>query len=556
MRPFIAILTLALASILAPTAAAQCERHAFGPPIPEFLDVFGWSVALAGPVAVVGSIGADDLCPTNPNCDSGSAFVYEEVGGLWTLTATLAASDGAQGDQFGQNVAVSGDRILVGAHLNLEGAAYVFRRAAGGWVEEQKLTGSDSQPFFHFGHSVALDEDTALIGVMRDTHAGNEAGSAFVFQRVAGTWVELAKLTASDASPGSRFGRSCDLDSDVAVIGAHVHDHGAVDSGAAYLYERFDNHTPNDPLDDTWLETHELLRPTPLAGALFGRSVGVSGDTVVVGAAVDDVAGVVMGAVYIYERGLNGWALAQRVAPHDGAAGDHFGESVAIDGDRLVVGAVFHGAGGVGAGAAYHFERTPLGWVETSKIVASDAATGASFGAESAVDVSGSMALFGAPLSDAHAMRAGASYVVDLSGCLGASGCVVVPNSTGVAGEVSASGSVLVHRNDLRIDARRLPTQSFGFFIVSRTGAFVVAPGGSQGNLCLGGLIGRYVHNIFNTGTSGGASLQIDLSAVPSPVGPYAAAPGETLHFQAWHRDSVAGAPTSNFAAALSVELH
>ncbi|MEM9379509.1 MAG: hypothetical protein AAGB93_06110 [Planctomycetota bacterium] len=138
-------------------------------------------------------------------------------------------------------------------------------------------------------------------------------------------------------------------------------------------------------------------------------------------------------------------------------------------------------------------------------------------------------------------------------GSLGTSYCTANPNSTGHPGIQTVIGSAAVADRELTLVASRLPESSFGYFLASRTQGFVAGAGGSAGNLCLGGSVGRFTSSIFNTGTTGSAAVQANLSAFPTPTGAVAVQPGETWHFQAWHRDSSGGAPTSNFTDAVSV---
>ena len=127
--------------------------------------------------------------------------------------------------------------------------------------------------------------------------------------------------------------------------------------------------------------------------------------------------------------------------------------------------------------------------------------------------------------------------------------CAANNNSTGAPSSMSASGSNSVSANDLVLEANDLPLNSFGFFLTSQTQGFVANPGGSEGNLCLGGAIGRYVGpgQIQNSGAAGMISLAIDNTQVPQPTGFAAVAAGDTWNFQLWHRDSSGGNPTSNF---------
>jgi hypothetical protein len=133
-----------------------------------------------------------------------------------------------------------------------------------------------------------------------------------------------------------------------------------------------------------------------------------------------------------------------------------------------------------------------------------------------------------------------------------------VPNSTGQPGVLSVTGSYAAGANDLTVEASQLPPNSFGFFLTSRSQGLVMGPGGSQGDLCLGGAIGRYVGpgQIMNSGSAGAFSLALDLTMVPTPTGFVAVQPGDIWNFTAWHRDAVSGAATSNFTDAVSVTFH
>ncbi|MEZ6015051.1 MAG: hypothetical protein R3F49_08060 [Planctomycetota bacterium] len=130
-----------------------------------------------------------------------------------------------------------------------------------------------------------------------------------------------------------------------------------------------------------------------------------------------------------------------------------------------------------------------------------------------------------------------------------------VLNSTGNPGRISASGSNVVANNDLTLEASDLPNSAFGFFLTSTTQGTVPQPGGSQGVLCLGGSIGRYVGagQIQTTGMTGSFSLLLNLNQTPTPMGFVAVSAGQTWNYQAWHRDAVGGAATSNFTDGLRV---
>lgn len=140
-------------------------------------------------------------------------------------------------------------------------------------------------------------------------------------------------------------------------------------------------------------------------------------------------------------------------------------------------------------------------------------------------------------------------------GPVGTPYCTAAPNSTGSIGTTSAFGLQGPGENDLTLTASGLPTQSFGFFIVSSDQSFVAGAGGSEGNLCLGGAIGRFVgeDQVMQTDFGGEIALPVDLTNVPSPTGSVSVQAGQTLNFQLWVRDTNAAGATSNFTRGLSV---
>ena len=143
---------------------------------------------------------------------------------------------------------------------------------------------------------------------------------------------------------------------------------------------------------------------------------------------------------------------------------------------------------------------------------------------------------------------------LDPSGTLGTLYCQpAVANSTGGPGLISAAGSLNVADNNLTVSASSLPSNQFGYFLGSQTQALVMGPGGSAGNLCLGGTIGRFVTQVQSSGAAGEISIPVNLNAMPAPL-PAQVQVGETWNFQAWYRD-VNPTPVSNFTEAVSLTL-
>jgi FG-GAP repeat protein len=325
-------------------------------------DFFGTSVAVSGSTIVVGapfdSIGGNLL--------QGSAYVFNRQGGNWVEEQKLTVSDGAAGDQFGQSVAVSGSTIVVGAWLDDingnvdQGSAYVFNRQGRGWVEEQKLTASDGAASDRFGWSVAASGSTFVVAAMADNSL---QGSAYVFNRQGGSWLEEQKLTASDGAPGDRFGWSIAISGSTIVVGTAITT--IFFEGSAYVFNR---------QGDGWVQTQKLTASDGAGGNIFGWSVAISGSTIVVGALGTNVeTNLDQGSAYVFNRQGESWVETQKLTASDGAPFDEFGWTVAISGSTIVVSSELEAIGGnTTQGFAYVFNRQGGNWVETQKLIASD----------------------------------------------------------------------------------------------------------------------------------------------------------------------------------------
>lgn len=348
----------------------------------EAYATFGSSVSVSGDTAVIGAP-TDD---TGAGANAGSAYVFVRNGMSWTQQARLIASDGATDDAFGTSVAVSGDTVVVGAYRDVTdgvniGSAHVYVRNGSSWTEEARLAPPAGVKNGYFGWSVALSGDTALIGAYRDTTAGNGAGSAYVFLRSGTVWTQQAQLLAPDAATGDEFGYSVALDGDTAVIGSHFDDEGGPgnDAGSAYVFVRGGT---------TWSQQARLVKTEPKELDLFGTSVDVSGDTVVVGAYRDDTpAARNGGSAYVFVRSGTTWTQQAELLAADAAVNDEFGWSVALSGDTAVIGAYADDRpAGLGVGSAYVFVRTGTSWTQQTQLLLDDGAFQDQFGFAVAVD--------------------------------------------------------------------------------------------------------------------------------------------------------------------------
>lgn len=279
---------------------------------------------------------------------------------------------------FAGSVALLGDRALVGATLGT-GTVVVYERAGGVWQEVDALLSGSATPDA-FGADVALGVDRAVVGAPIDDEHGMNAGAAHVFERVAGSWKQVAKLTASDAGAGARFGTGVALAGDVIVVGAPE-----TGTGTGYVFER---------IAGSWVEVDALTGSDSDLGDFFAQDVDVDGDTVVCSARLHDLPAWTGGAVYVFERRMGQWTETQKVVADDISSFDQFGRSLALDGDRLLVGSFHDDVVAAESGSAYVFERTGSTWTQTAKLLPNDGRTYSRFGIGVALD--GDVAVVGA----------------------------------------------------------------------------------------------------------------------------------------------------------------
>jgi FG-GAP repeat len=277
--------------------------------------------------------------------------------------------------------------------------------------ELAEINASDALERDIFGYSVALADGVLLVSAPRDDDVKKNAGSVYVYGESAGSWIELTELHGSLSSAKDFFGSSLAADGDTFIVGAPAEGN---DNGAAYAF--VDN-------GGTWSE--EAVLGIGDVGDFLGAAVALSGDTAVVGAPLDDDMGIDSGAVKVFLRTGGVWALQTTLTAGDGAAGDHFGTGVAIDGDTIVVGAPRQDGGADNAGAAYVFVRSANVWSQQDKLVAGDPEHDDAFG--DAVAIAADTALVGAFEKDVVGVNSGAAYVFTRSAAIWSEQAKLVP---------------------------------------------------------------------------------------------------------------------------------
>ena len=306
----------------------------------------------------------------------------------------LVASDRDHGDEFGRSVAISGNYAIVGAPYWdaaewSEGAAYIFDVTTGN--ELHRLVANDAGADDRIGWSVAISGKYAIAGARNWDGTANNQGAAYIFDVTTGN--ELHRLVASDAGAEDTFGYSVAISGNYAIVGAPYLDGTANNQGAAYI---FDVTTGN--------ELHRLVASDAATNVYFGWSVAISDKYAIAGARDLDGTANNQGAAYIFDV-TTGNELHRLVAS-DAGAEDKFGDSVAISGKYVIVGAPYWGASDTGA--AYIFDVTT--GQQLHRLVANDSEAYTNFG--KSVAISGKYAIVGVPNKD---NTLGAAYIFDIT---------------------------------------------------------------------------------------------------------------------------------------------
>jgi hypothetical protein len=388
---------------------AQCEN---GKPLPldqAASDQFGRVLAVSGDTLVAGAHLDDDA-----GTSSGSAYVFDASGLNWTQAAKLVATDGASSDNFGSAVAIDGTTIVVGSPKDDDkgsssGSAYVFERVSGLWVQTAKLVPNDGGASDQFGFSVGVSGNEIVVGSFNDDDGGSNAGAAYVFTKQGSFWVESAKLIPSDPGASDNFGRAVAIANGVVLIGAVNEDQKGTNAGAAYVFAK------SGP---SWVQSQKLLASDGAASDNFGVSVSIAGDTIAIGAYQDDDKGSSSGSAYVFEGGPGSFVQTAKLVAPDGAASDWFGFSVDVSGDMdsILVGAYQDDDNGSNSGSAYLFPRITGSFGSSSKLIASDGIANDNFGFGVTLDVD--RVLVGGSLADPAGSSSGAVWSFSGSGLM------------------------------------------------------------------------------------------------------------------------------------------
>ncbi|MBL0954129.1 MAG: FG-GAP repeat protein [Leptospira sp.] len=407
----------------------------------------------------------------NSASSSGAAYVFQRTGSSWAQEAYLKAPNAEATDFFGLAVAIDGNTILVSANqedsnqititngptastdntASSSGAVYVFQRTGSTWAQQAYIKPPNAEANDQFGISLSISGDTIVVGAFNEASnqttitngtsasANNSAafaGAAYVFQRSGTTWSQQAYLKASNIEANDRFGSSVSISGDTIVVGSNFEDsnqttitngaiassdNSAANAGAAYVFRR---------TGTTWAEEAYLKAPNAESGDQFGNAVAINGDTIVVGAfseasnqttitngttASSDNSASIAGAAYVFQRTGSTWSHQAYLKPPNLGADDRFGNTVAIEGNTILVGSIFEDSNQTtvtngsmpnddnslsNSGAVYVFQRSGSTWAFRAYLKAPNADVDDRFG--NAISISGDTAVVGVNLEDSN----------------------------------------------------------------------------------------------------------------------------------------------------------
>lgn len=295
---------------------------------------------------------------------------------------TLSADELNAGADFGRSVAIAGNLVAVGAgsatagNVENAGAVFLYARQGPDYLLEATLVADDATEGAEFGRAVAIQGTSVFVGArFAAVDDLDAAGAVYVYRKSGKEWVFDQKITSPEPENGDNFGRALAVQGNLLVVTARKENLGANDVGAAYVYLR---------QGGEWIHAATLTASDAAAGAYFGQSVAVQGNVIVVGARNADPNGA--GAVYVFEGSRAGWTQVQKITPADGRSDDQFGFAVDIEGNTIAVGARRADLPGANnAGAAYVYVREGGVFVLETKLVAANPGANAQFGQSIAI---------------------------------------------------------------------------------------------------------------------------------------------------------------------------
>lgn len=515
----------------------QDENLTLIDPLHQYLgDNFGKAIGYGDGLLVVGSKQLEVFSNL-----PGAISLFRDTGTGFSFLGEMSSSTPFWASEYASAIEVADGRILVGSPLMGQdrGTVYLYDQGPNGWVES-RLDMSSFSGGEEFGRSLDVDGNTIVVGA--PFYGGH--GAAFVFEQTGSGWAEVQRIDGPGLEWDDSFGFKVSLDGDRLAISAPWQD----PKGAVFLYER---------VAGVFVQTQEVASPSyPIlpngSEQAFGLALDLQGENLFVGfptaRAPQGQPQCPMGwncrngAVLVYAFDGSDWSFRQLIWPSATNVAQAFGGWLEAEGTTLLVGAIGDDTLGDDAGAAFVFEETPQGWIETARLLPSDGQDLAYFGLS--VEIARDSFLVGAPnFSQGNELAVGKVYVFERVPRTQAS-CPGAPNSSGAAAEMAFDGCPRLGAGGFQLRASPVPDQP-GLFYYGQTATSL--PFG-DGRRCIGGAVYRLP---LEVGFGGTLLHDLDFQTPPSLAG--AIQPGSSWIFQAWFRDPAAAGSGFNLSNALRV---
>lgn len=266
-------------------------------------------------------------------------------------------------------------------------------------TEHGWFTGSDARSNAHFGRDVVISGNTAVVSAyIESDHFLWRSGAVYVFEKIGNTWIQQDKLENPNPIESGLFGNTVAMSGDTILVGTGFGDE-------AHVYVKSGNQ---------WGLQRTITNPVTGDFNFFGSSVALSGNTAIIGDPSYPDSDTRSGAVYVYTRIGSTWTQEAIITPLDAKNHDRFGHSVSISDNTIVAGTFFAGAPADRLGSAYVFEKVGNEWTQEAKLKASDEAEWDFFG--QTVKISGDTIMVGANRNDDAGETSGNVYVFEKTG--------------------------------------------------------------------------------------------------------------------------------------------
>lgn len=341
---------------------------------------------------------------------SGSMYFFDLIDNTFIQTQKYFPADGAVEDYFAYSISTFGDFMIVGAHHDSDkgassGAAYILKKYDNNWSLFQKIVPEDGKEADEFGNTVSIYGNWAAVCAYLNDDKGINSGCVYLYHFDGVNWKFHSKIFPNNYEPYSMFGISLEISENRLLVGAPLHNNNGNDRGAAYIFSLKNEH---------WQQEIELKTTGIEDLDQFGSEVKISNNYAFISAIKDDDKGINSGALYVFKNESDSnWIFYQKIVPEDGRQGDGFGISIEANDTELFVGSYFDDDNGTNSGSVYYYRLINGYWEFVKKITPNEVDEGDAFGVSVSLNQEG--LLVGAYSDDTNGFFSGTAYFISRS---------------------------------------------------------------------------------------------------------------------------------------------